>query len=201
MPKARAVGDWRLALRAEPDNLGGVHSARSEPTLPVPLWQRIVVGRNPKITLIRAAVLGGACWLTFQHVLLPVRVAGISMEPTIRNRSVNLVNRLPYWRREPGRGEVVAIRTTGTSIMYLKRVVALPGETVEIRAGTVWIDGQPLAEPYLEDAEPWEWGPRTLGTEDYLVIGDNRTMPMELHTAGVVKRERIVGKALWQGHP
>ena len=63
--------------------------------------------------------------------------------------------------------------------------------------GQVWIDGRPLDEPYLEDAEPWEIERRTLGAEDYLVMGDNRTMPKELHAGGVIKRNRIVGSILW----
>lgn len=164
---------------------------------PVPLWQRVIVGRNPKVTLVRALVLGLLCWLTFRHVLLPVRVSGISMEPTIRNGSVNLVNRLAYLWREPRRGEIVALRTTGTSVMYLKRIVALPRESVELRGGTVWIGGRALEEPYLKEAEPWELDRRTLGPDDFLVMGDNRTMPRELHWGGVVKRNRIVGRTLW----
>jgi len=165
----------------------------------VGLWRRLLIGRNPKLTLIRAALLGLVCWLTFRHVLLPVRVSGISMEPTLRNGSVNLINRWPYWWREPRRGEVVAIRTTGRSVMYLKRIVALPGETVEIRAGRVFVNDRPLAEPYVHEPEPWQMEPRTLGREEYLVFGDNRSMPIELHLAGVVKRYKIVGRAVRQG--
>jgi signal peptidase I len=187
-----------LVRRRDSAILRGVRVTRTGQTAPVPLWQRLVWGGNARITVLRAALLGLACWLTFRHLLLPVRVSGISMEPTIHNGSVNLVNRLPYFWREPRRGEIVALRTTGTSIMYLKRIVGLPNETVEIRAGAVLIGGRPLEEPYLKDPQAWEWRRRTLGPEDYLVIGDNRTMPMELHEAGVVKRARIVGKALWQ---
>jgi signal peptidase I len=166
-----------------------------------PIWQRLVIGKNPKITLVRAVILGLACWLTFRHVLLPVRVVGISMEPTLHDGSVNLVNRLPFLWREPQRGEIVALRTTGMSVMYLKRIIALPRETLEIKAGRVLIDGQPLDEPYLTPPQPWELKQRVLGGDEYAVIGDNRTMPMELHWAGVVKRSKIVGKAVWSGKP
>lgn len=165
----------------------------------VPLWQRLTVGRNPRLTLIRAVVLGVACWVTFRHLILPVRIVGISMQPTLQDGSVNLVNRLPYFWREPTRGEIVGIRTTGTSVMYLKRIIALPGEQVEIRLGHVLVNREPLSEPYLTDAQPWVLEPRTLARDEYLVIGDNRTMPMELHWGGVIKRERIIGKAVWSG--
>ena len=166
----------------------------------VPLWQRLIVGKNPKVTLVRAAILGLCCWLTFRHVLLPVRVTGISMEPTLRDGTVNVVNRLPYFWREPRRGEIVAIRTTGTSVMYLKRIIAVPGEPVEFRRGTVLVNGEELAEPYLKNSQPWNLERRELGPDEYLVIGDNRTMPMELHWGGVIKRGKIVGKALWSGN-
>ena len=190
----------QLVARAESAMLKAMRASVSSQVAAIPLWQRLIVGRKPKVTLVRAVVLGLVCWLTFRHVLLPVRVTGISMEPTLRNGSVNLVNRLPYCWREPRRGEIVAIRTTGMSVMYLKRVIGLPHESVEIQAGTVLINGQPLQEPYLRDAQPWELARRSLGPDDYLVIGDNRTMPMELHWGGVIKRKRIVGKALWSGN-
>jgi len=195
------AGGWRtgLALRADSATVGAMHDSAWGVASSVPVWQRLLVGKNPRVTLLRALILGLTCWLVFRHLVLPVRVTGISMEPTLRNGSVNLVSRLPYFWREPQRGEIVAIRTTGRSIMYLKRVVALPLETVEIRAGRVFINGRRLDEPYLENPQPWELERRVLGPEDYVVIGDNRTMPMELHWGGVIKRERIVGKALWPG--
>jgi len=177
--------------------IGAMRDPASGPVASVPLWQRMLVGKNPKVTLVRALLLGVGCWLVFRHVLLPVRVNGISMEPTLRNGSVNLVNRVPYLWREPRRGEIVAIRTTGTSIMYLKRIIALPSESVEVQRGEVWIDGQLLDEPYSREAEPWEIERRTLGPEDYFVMGDNRTMPKELHWGGAIKRSRIVGSTLW----
>lgn len=182
----------------------GMRAGASDQDFQVSLWKRVIIGKNPKVTLVRAALIaliGVTCWMTFRHVLLPVRLSGISMEPTLCDGSLNLINRLPYLWREPRRGEVVAIRTTGTSIMYLKRIVGLPNETVEIRSGRVLINGQPLVEDYVKDPEPWQMEPRTLQADEYLVVGDNRTMPMELHAAGVIRRNRIVGKAVWQGKP
>jgi signal peptidase I len=163
----------------------------------VPFWQRVTVGRSPMRTLVRAAALGALCWFTAQYLLLPMWVAGISMEPTYRDGSVNVVNRLPYFWRDPRRGEVVGIKTTGLKVLYLKRVIGLPGETILIAQGVVQVDGQPLAEPYVKDPRPWEWGSRKLGPDEYLVIGDNRTMDQDQHAFGVVKRAKIAGKVLW----
>src|SRR5258707_1178640 len=95
----------------------------------VPFWLAIIIGRKPRRTLIRAACLAVVCFVVFKFVLLPVRVVGISMEPTYHDRSLNLVNALSYLRSGPQRGDVVGVQMSGRSIMYLKRIVGLPGET------------------------------------------------------------------------
>src|SRR5437879_2651827 len=115
---------------------------------------RIVFGRRPRRTLVRLVVLVGASALIFGFVLVPVRITGISMEPTYHDRRINFVNRLAYVWSKPKRGDVVAIKTTGLHIMYLKRIVALPGETISIKKGIVMINGQPLNEPYVKKREP-----------------------------------------------
>ena len=83
--------------------------------------------------------------VVFGVVLLPVRLSGISMEPTYHDGALNFANRLAFAWRQPARGDVVAIRMAGPSVVYVKRIVGLPGERVEITMGTVIIDGEPLA--------------------------------------------------------
>ena len=133
----------------------------------------------------------------FKFVLLPVRITGYSMEPTYRNRSVNFVNRVLYQWRKPKRGDVVAVKTSGFHIMYLKRVIALPGETVAIEKGVIVIDGKPLAEPYVKQRASWELAGVKLEPDHYLVIGDNRGMDQHLHWFAVVPLSKIAGKVLW----
>jgi signal peptidase I len=166
-----------------------------------PWWQVATVGRNPKKTLIRALVLALLCIVVFKWILLPVRVEGISMAPTYADRSFNFVNRAAYFSHGPRRGDVVGIRLTppdGESsphVMYLKRIIGLPGETVSFVKGHVMIDGQPLDEPYEKESCDWNADPVTLGPDEYFFVGDNRTMPKEEHTFGKAERSRIVGKA------
>lgn len=168
--------------------------------LPPRAWRAhpFLLGRNPRWTLVRALVLVAATAVVFKFLLLPIRVSGHSMVPTHRDRQINFIHRLAYnGERTPQRGHVVAIRTSGTHVMFLKRVIGLPGEQVAILRGQVFINGEPLAEPYLNrPVYPWNWRPRTLGPDQYLVIGDNRAMEQELHQFGIVQRERIVGRAL-----
>lgn len=163
-----------------------------------PHWlQVIAVGRNPRRTLIRIAVVVVSCFLLFHFVLLPVQVHGISMLPTYKDRSINFVNRLAYVWHEPRRGDVVSVRAwAGLHEMLMKRIIGLPGETVAFDDGRVLIDGKPLAEPYEKWQCDWTLPPEKLGPDQYFIVGDNRTMPWRLHKFGRVMRDRIVGKVL-----
>jgi signal peptidase I len=159
--------------------------------------QVLVLGRNPRNTFIRIAILIPVCYVLFGFILLPTRVDGISMEPTYKDHSVNLVNRLAYLRHEPRRGDVVSVRAwAGMHLMLMKRIIGLPGETVAFDHGRVLINGQPLAEPYEKWSSDWTRPPVTLGPDQYFIVGDNRTMPWEDHVFGRVERNRIVGKVL-----
>lgn len=161
-----------------------------------PLLQRLLIGRNPVWTLIRATVIAVSMLVFFTFVVRPVRIEGSSMEPSYRNQSIHWIYRLAFRRATPQRGDVVSIQTTGIHNMYFKRVVGLPGETLSIRSGTVLINGEALAEPYVVYRNPWEFPARELARDEFLVIGDNRGMPQEWHSWGVVKRNQIVGKAV-----
>ena len=187
----------------------------------LPHWLRIVlIGRQPRFTLVRIVVLVVVSFVLFGFILLPVRVDGSSMLPTHRTGSVNLVNRLAYLRHEPRRGDVVTIRISGMeysagelardlthmrlewrrlfrpSLMYMKRIVGLPGETIAFSGGHLLVDGKPLNEPYCQSSCEWEHPPQKLGPGQYFVIGDNRGMRMKDHTFGAAERGRIVGKVM-----
>jgi signal peptidase I len=166
-------------------------------------WLQIVtIGRNPKTTLIRAAVLAVLCVVVFRWMLLPVRIQGISMTPTYADHSFHFVNRLAYLWSQPKRGDVVGIRLTppqGLSaphIMYFKRIVGLPGETISFVEGRAHVNGQTLDEPYEKGSCDWNTDAVTLGADEYFVVGDNRSMAKEEHVFGRAERSRIVGKAL-----
>jgi signal peptidase I len=164
---------------------------------PRPHWLRVLaIGRRPRATLVRIVVLIVVCFVTFKFILLPIRIEGISMEPAFRTGQVNFINCLAYLRHEPQRGDLVSVRFAGKSVMLMKRVIALPGETLEFRSGRAYVNGQALAEPYLKLPCDWQTGPILCGPTQYYVVGDNRSMPFELHMQGRAERERIVGKLL-----
>jgi signal peptidase I len=159
---------------------------------------RLVYGSSLKRTLVRALVLAVLVALVFKFVFIPVRVAGLSMAPTYQSNRVNVVNRLAYKRGGPQRGDVVGVwpREGSRSVLLMKRVVGLPGEQVGFRNGVVTIDGIPLQEPYVRYESDWNVGPVTCGMDEYFVVGDNRSMPFELHTLGCVPRKQIAGKMM-----
>ena len=159
--------------------------------------RRITLGRDPRRTLTRVAVLTGVSVVTFGWLLTPVRVSGISMEPTYHDSTLNLVNRIVYRIRSPRRGDVVAIRLAGPNVLYVKRIVALPAERVSIVEGVVEINGAPLIEPYVQKRERWNYPEVTVGPREYFVVGDNRGMRASDHDFGRVDVSRIIGKLLF----
>ena len=160
-------------------------------------WVRtVIIGRRPKRTAIRILVLVVVCFIVFRFVLLPIRVEGMSMMPAYKENRVNFVNRLAYLFHPPARGDVVAIRTSGISIMFMKRIIGLPGEQVGFHHGHAIINGEILEEPYVRTTCDWELAPKILGQNEYYFVGDNRAMPAADHTKGVAPRWRIVGKVL-----
>ena len=164
----------------------------------MPSLTTVVFGSHPRRTAIRAAVLVVASAVIFGVALLPVRLSGISMEPTYTDGEMNFANRLAYAAgRRPARGDVVAIRMAGMSVLYVKRIIGLPGERVEITMGTVVIDGRPLIEPTVVRKAPWNVPEVTLGDDEYFVIGDNRAMSAQNHDFGRASIDRIIGKMLF----
>ncbi len=116
------------------------------------------------------------------------------MLPTYQSGTLMLVDRVTYFFGRPQRGDVVAIRLAGPRAVYIKRVIALPGERIAFVAGQVEIDGAPLPEPYVRNRRPWDLDEVSLGPREYFVVGDNRGMNAADHDFGRVDSERILGK-------
>lgn len=161
------------------------------------LTRRIVFGPDPRRTTVRIAVLAVASFITFGWVLIPMRADGVSMEPSYRSGSLHLVNRFAFTLRSPARGDVIGIRLAGPHVLYVKRIIALPGERLEIVDGQVRIDGAPLDEPYVRHRVAWNVPAVTLTSREYYVIGDNRGMSARDHTFGRIDASRVVGKVIF----
>ena len=120
------------------------------------------------------------------------------MQPTLEPGGFYLVNRLAYAFGEPARGDVVAIRLAGRSVVYVKRIVGLPGERLRIDGGRVLANDRAFDEPYVRDRRAsWVLPETKLGPDEYFVVGDNRGMPIKQHELGKTRRAKIVGKILY----
>jgi signal peptidase I len=158
---------------------------------------RFVIGMNPRRTMLRALILIAAAYVVFEYVLMPVRGVGVSMQPTIEQGDLLFINRLAYRLRDPEPGDVVAVRVAGRSIVYVKRLLALPGDRVAFIDGVLWRNGAAVDEPYVRERAGWQLPEVTLGADDYLVVGDNRGMPMDQHDFGTSTRDRLIGPKIF----
>ncbi len=153
--------------------------------------RRFVFGPRPSRTLCRVAVWSVLTITFFHHLLVPIQIIGSSMAPTYRNGSLNLVNRWSYAKKPPVRGDVIALSSEGE--LLLKRIVAVPNESVAIANGKLYVNERPLADAFSSMKIPWEMDPVSLGPDEYFVIGDNRSATI---FCKVSKRD-ILGKTIF----
>lgn len=123
------------------------------------------------------------------------QVEGCSMNPGLETEQRVLVVKASYWFGEPHRGDVIIFHSpSDPERTLIKRVIGLPGEWVEIKDGTVYIDDQPLDEPYIQGNN--KDYPRVLVPEDsYFVMGDNRNNSTDSRSWGMLSGEFIIGRA------
>jgi signal peptidase I len=160
------------------------------------LQQFLFPSLTPKF-LLRTLAVAFASYVIFSQILIPMRIQGISMEPTYRNGTFNFCWRGSYLFSRPQRHDVVAVRLAGNKIMLLKRVVGLGGEQIEFRKGKLRVDGEAIEEPYIRYPCDWDLPPRTVEKGSVYVVGDNRDMSIENHHFGQTSIKRIVGVPLW----
>ncbi len=127
-------------------------------------------------------------------------VQGDSMQETLCDGDNVLVNHLIYDLRSPTRGEVIIFDCPQEDQAMVKRVIAKPGEIIEISDGTVYINGVPLSEPYLSRRGDSDLSPQKVGAGEVFVMGDNRSYSNDSRDFGPVPKNRIRGRfvlAFW----
>lgn len=145
------------------------------------------------------AVAVGSYVFASRYVVQSVRVSGASMEPTLRNGQVLLLNRWIYHVRSPRAGDVVVLRDPTDNSLAVKRIIGAPGDEVELSTGPVRKNHTVLNEPYLSPYTKTYPGPKfrhqvlACAAGKYVVMGDNRMNSADSREYGAVNRENILG--------
>ncbi|MBN2084334.1 MAG: signal peptidase I [Anaerolineales bacterium] len=146
--------------------------------------------------VLQTIVLAGVFYFVISLLTARVVVEGPSMRPTLLSGEWIVVNRLTYRIGSPQRGDVIVFLppTNAQTDDLIKRVIGLPGETVGIRDGLVWINGAPLEEAYVSGTTypDNEW---QLGENALFVMGDNRPISLDSRSFGPINLSEVVGKA------
>jgi signal peptidase I len=180
--------------------------------------------------LVETVVLALLIFFAVKAVIQNFRVEGASMEPSLYNEQYLLVNKAIYFRmdfdrvhdwlpfipgdgdddrhlfRAPRRGDVIVFKfPLDPDRDFIKRVIGVPGDTVEVREGQVFINGSPLVEDYVLATPDYGYGPKTVPADHYFVLGDNRRNSFDSHSWGTscrqeqecdfVPEENIIGQA------
>lgn len=139
--------------------------------------------------------------LIHNYLFTLARVDGDSMLDTFHTNNITGVSRLHYRLNEPQRGEIVTCHYDESSRLYVKRIIGLPGETVEIHGGTVYIDGEALQEDYLTRIDDHNFGPYFVGDDQILVMGDNRPVSLDGRQLGPIPIDYLYGRVMFVAWP
>jgi signal peptidase I len=145
--------------------------------------------------IVITIVLALGIFFLIQATLGSFIVVGISMEPSFYGGQRLLVNRVVYRLHEPERGDVIVFQPgESQQLDYIKRIIALPGDTVEVKKEAVYVNGSKLDEPYIKSSPHYTTEPKIIPANSYFVLGDNRNNSNDSHNGWVVPSQKIVGK-------
>ena len=140
------------------------------------------------------AIAAGLAFLIHTFIFQPVRVDGPSMSYTLLDDEYMIVTKYDYWLGEPERFDVVICRYPGRGrTNFVKRLVGLPGDTVSMLNGTLYVNGEAVDEPYITNHANYDMEAVTLGENEYFVLGDNRSSSNDSHLVGTLSRNQIRG--------
>jgi len=150
--------------------------------------------RELPLLLVSAVLIA---WTVRTFIFQPFYIPSGSMEPTLYPRDRVIVNKFIYRFSEPKRGDIIVFLPPNDNRDYIKRIIGLPGETLEIKKGVVYINQQQLSEPYkIKQPDLTNFGPFKIPPSNYFVMGDNRPNSSDSRVFGPLRKERIIGRAV-----
>ena len=148
------------------------------------------------VDVLETLVLSVVLFVSINLISARIRVDGASMEPTLVSGEYVIVNRLSYRIGDPRRGDIIVFHfPRDPQEEYIKRIIGLPGDEVEVKNSTVYVNGQPLDESYLTVKTNYI-GSWTIPEGNLFVLGDNRNNSSDSHDWGTVPMDYVVGKAI-----
>ncbi|NMF85420.1 signal peptidase I [Nodosilinea sp. P-1105] len=179
-------------------------SVEKPPGTPLPKVDPTKQRHNPWVEGLQTIGLSVVLALGIRHFVAEARyIPSGSMEPTLQINDRLVVEKISYNFNPPERGDIVVFWPPDSLTppgqrrdAFIKRVIGLPGEVVEVSNGQVIVDGVVLEEDYIMAPPSYEWGPEQVDDESYLVLGDNRNSSYDSHSWGFVPAENIIGRAL-----
>jgi len=183
--------------------ISGYHAYRSTPLSPgknvsrsSQLLMVVVVGG----LLLRLGVGSLPMWI--DQTILQCTIPSESMLPALQVGDRTFVSKAqPYY---PATGDIVVFNIPVKAVnvleadpntLFVKRIVGVPGQTVEVKAGKVWINNKPLSEPYINEPATYQWGPELVPPKEYFVLGDNRNASADSHVWGFLPKADVIGEA------
>jgi signal peptidase I len=186
--------------------------------------------KNAVRDVLETLLLTVLIFLLVRSVVQNFKVEGRSMEPTLHNGQYLLINKATYWRIDndflgrlnpgaeastgasaqssrylfapPGRGDIIVFRYPNEpSRDFIKRVIGVPGDLVEVKDGVVRVNGEPLREEYTADAPRYAYPAKRVPEGEYFVLGDNRNNSSDSHVWGLVPEGNIIGRAWFSYWP
>ena len=145
--------------------------------------------------IVDTALLTAIIFLLLNAATGRFMIKSVSMLPSLHEGEYVIVDKVSYLLHPPERGDIVVFERQDETEDLIKRVIGLPGETLEMSGGIVYIDGQPLPEPYLTPSPSSSYPAHKLGADEYFVMGDNRGNSRDSRIFGPIRRDSVVGRA------
>ncbi len=144
--------------------------------------------------IVETALLTAIIFLVVNAVIGRFRIESVSMQPNLYEGEYVIVDKISYTLSTPQRGDIIVFEKTGQPDL-IKRVIGLPGDTVEVRNQQVFVNGVALKEPYIANPPNYAFGPVQVEPGRYFVLGDNRSNSSDSHVWGTIPADTIVGRA------
>ena len=210
-PQEASVG-LQEPIDETPDRVLPEQYPVSETSVPAPAYADAAARPAPEMAA-EARSRGGGFWSALREVAETViltlvifllvravvenyKVEGSSMEPNLLGGQYLIVNKVLYELRPAERGDIIVFKAPRSPDKnFVKRIIGLPGERVELRQGQVYINDKLLYEPYIDARFGYSWGPAVVGTGELFVLGDNRNNSSDSHSWGMLPEDNVIGKA------